>query len=61
MIDMRNIKYGDNKLFDKKIEFWHNRRMNFSSKYASFMHRGAVTVSISRIRRKTDQQSDIGM
>jgi hypothetical protein len=38
----------------KKIEFWHNKWINFSSKYVSFMYRGVVTVSVSRIRRKID-------
>jgi hypothetical protein len=61
MIDMRNIKYGDNELSDKKIEFWYNRWINFSLKYAFFMYRGAVTVLISRIRRKINQQNDIEM
>jgi hypothetical protein len=54
MMDIRNIKYGNNKLSDKKIEFWRNEWMNFSLRYASFMHRGAIIVSILRIRRKTD-------
>jgi hypothetical protein len=55
MIDMRDVKYGGDELFDKKVEFWHNGWMNFSLKYAPFMYRGAVTVSFSEVRRKTDQ------
>jgi hypothetical protein len=54
-MNMRNMKYGNDKLSDKKIEFWRNKWINFNSRYAPFIHRGAVTVSISRIRRKTDQ------
>jgi hypothetical protein len=58
---MRDMKYGNNELSDKKVEFWHNGWMNFSPKYAPFMHRGAVTISILRVRRKPDQQNDIEM
>jgi hypothetical protein len=54
MIDMRNIKYGDNELSDKKIEFWYNKWINFSLRYIFFMHRGAITVSVSKVRYKID-------
>jgi hypothetical protein len=48
------MKYGNDKLSNKKIEFWHNEWMNFSLKYTPFMHRDAVTISILRVHRKTD-------
>jgi hypothetical protein len=53
-MNIRNIKYGNNELSDKKIKFWRNKWINFSLKYTPFIHRGAINISVSRIRRITN-------